>query len=99
MPNTAPSSPPAPYAAPASMANEWKARGGLVKMIGFVIEGAGILVSGASVHYFLDLINGNGLNTQSLYNSLFNTLEAGVMIAGVGVIVIGIGLYLESRQA
>jgi hypothetical protein len=66
-------------------------------MIGFIIEGVGILVSGASLHYLLQLINGNGSDAQSLYNSLFNTLEAGVMIAGVGVIVIGIGLYLEAR--
>ncbi|MFY9716970.1 MAG: hypothetical protein WAK40_03430 [Thermoplasmata archaeon] len=66
-------------------------------MVGFIVEGVGILVSGASLHYLLQLINGNGNNAQTLYNSLFNTLEAGVMIAGVGVIVIGIGLYLESR--
>jgi len=67
-------------------------------MIGFVIEGVGILVVGFALNYFLQLVNSNGQNTQSIYNNLVNTLEAGVIVAGLGVIVIGIGVYLGSRQ-
>jgi hypothetical protein len=73
--------------------------GPLVKMLGFVIEGVGILVTGLGLNYFLQLINGNGSsNVNTIYNNLFHTLEAGVILAGIGVIVIGIGLYLEARH-
>ena len=102
MPAQAPTSSPAypmpPYGSNPVQGPDWKVRGGLVKMIGFVIEGVGILVVGFALNYFLQLVNSNGQNTQSIYNNLVNTLEAGVIVAGLGVIVIGIGVYLGSRQ-
>ncbi len=68
-------------------------------MIGFIIEGVGILIAGLGLHYMVTLINSNGNNTASIYTNLFNTLEAGVVIGGIGVIVIGIGVYLAARQS
>jgi hypothetical protein len=99
-PGSSAMNPPTPYGSTPSAEAMWKARGGLVKMVGFVIEGVGILVTGLGIHYFLELVNGNGSsNIQSIYNNLFNTLEAGVIVAGIGVIVIGIGVYVSSRQS
>jgi hypothetical protein len=90
--------PPTPYGSTQSEDAKWKARGGVVKMVGFFVEGVGVIVSALSLGYFLSLLTGNGSNTSSLENSFVHTLEAGIIIGGIGVIVIGIGVYLSSRQ-
>ncbi|MGB6501188.1 MAG: hypothetical protein WBG19_07305 [Thermoplasmata archaeon] len=73
---------------------DWRSHGGLVKMVGFVTEGIGVIVSGLSLHFLLELVGGTG--SLSIYTNLFDTLEAGVILAGLGVILIGLGYYLES---
>jgi hypothetical protein len=67
--------------------------GRIVKMLGFVTEGIGIVVSGLSVHFLLELVGSAA--SLSIYTNLFDTLEAGVILAGLGVILIGLGYYLE----
>lgn len=67
-------------------------------MVGLLIEGVGVIVSGVSVHYILQLITGNGSNANSLYTSFFNTLMAGVITAGVGIIVIGVSFLFGSKD-
>lgn len=69
-----------------------------MKMVGMILEGVGAVVSGLSLSFLIPVINGSSSNYQSSETALFNTLEAGIIIIGIGVIVLGIGAYLESRH-
>jgi hypothetical protein len=67
-------------------------------MAGLLIEGVGIIVSATSLGYVVDELGSNGNNAIQLYTNFFHTLEAGIIVAGVGVMVLGIGLFVASRQ-
>jgi hypothetical protein len=77
----------------------WRSRGGLIKMVGLVVEGVGVIVSGLSLSYVVTEVNSTGNNAVTLYTNFFHTLEAGIVISGVGVILLGIGFFVGSRRA
>jgi hypothetical protein len=66
-----------------------------MKMIALTLEGIGIIVSGLSLGYLVTGFNGV-FGGASPFTSFLNTLEAGLIIAGIGAIVLGIALFVES---
>ncbi len=68
-------------------------------MAGFVVEGVGIIVAGLSLGSLVELTsNSSDANVVTIYTNFFRTLEAGIIVAGVGAILLGVGIYVESRS-
>ncbi|MCI4354202.1 MAG: hypothetical protein L3K06_02415 [Thermoplasmata archaeon] len=73
----------------------WRPIAGAIKMTALILNGIGIIVSGVSIGFLVNGIN-NPLGSSSTITSFLNTLEAGIIISGVGAILLGVGLFLES---
>jgi hypothetical protein len=73
----------------------WKPVAGAIKMTALILEGFGIIVAGASIGYLVNEIN-NVTASSGDFSSFLNTLEAGIIIAGVGAILFGIALLIDS---
>jgi len=74
----------------------WKPIAGAIKMTALILEGFGIIVAGVSIGYLVNSINNLTGNTAGDFTSFLNTLEAGVVISGVGAILFGIALLIDS---
>jgi len=74
----------------------WKPIAGAVKMTALALEGVGIIVAGASLGSLVTSINNPSSNQAAAFTSFLNTLEAGIIIAGVGAILLGAALLLDS---
>ncbi|MCI4360132.1 MAG: hypothetical protein L3J91_00350 [Thermoplasmata archaeon] len=74
----------------------WKPIAGAVKMTALTLEGFGIIVAGVSIGYLVNSINNVTASSSSNLTSFLNTLEAGLIISGVGAILFGIGLLIDS---
>jgi hypothetical protein len=86
---------PVPMAyAPARPAN-WKRTSGVVKLVGQIVIGTGIVLVGCGFGYLSCSVSGSCTGTQPALD-FYNLLEAGTIVAGCGVMVMGIALFLES---
>ncbi len=87
-------SPAATATAPGTRAGT---RGAAIRLAGLVIEGGGVILSGLSLGYIITDVNGNGTNYVSLETNFFSTLEAGIVVCGVGIVILAVGIFLQSR--
>jgi len=78
------------------MRRNWRPISGAVKMVALLLDGIGIIISGASLGFLVNSLNSSIANSTTAFTSFLNTLEAGIIIAGVGAILLGIGMLLES---
>jgi hypothetical protein len=56
-----------------------------------------VIVAGGSISYLVTGANSIYSNP-SVYTNFLNTLESGIIIAGLGLIVLGVGIFLDSLQ-
>jgi hypothetical protein len=85
----------APQAPTLTARRNWRPIAGAIKMTALLLEGIGIIVSAVSIGFLVSEFN-NPFGTPTGFISFLNTLEGGLIIAGVGAMVLGVALFLES---
>ena len=66
-------------------AMNWKRRGGAAKMLGQLLVGTGVVVSGISLANVKCFFQGTCASPNTVIANFFSTLEAGIVIAGSGL--------------
>jgi hypothetical protein len=68
-----------------------------LKLLGQLLIGSGIILFGVSLGYLSCEVTGACVGNASEI-SFFNTLELGAIVAGMGVMVMGFALWMDSLQ-
>jgi len=71
--------------------------GGIFRFVGLTLLGVGLIMTGLSLGYLIDLINGTSTNYTAMDTNFFRTVEIAAVIAGVGVLFLGLAAYFDSR--
>jgi hypothetical protein len=71
---------------------------GATKMLGKLLVGAGVVVSGYSLGPVACFFRSTCTNAGAVEATFVSTLELGIVIAGVGIMLFGIGVFLDSMH-
>ena len=63
-----------------------------------MVEGIGVILIGTSLTVLIYAEHTANVDYTSIYTDFLGVLEAGVVLAGIGVIVVGLGLYRISNS-
>lgn len=74
----------------------WKRRGGVTKMAGQILVGTGLVVSAISLGGVGCYFRAVCADTGTVVATFFSTLEIGLIVSALGIMVRGVGMYLES---
>ncbi len=71
--------------------------GNLVRASGTALIGVGVIVAALSFSYLIQIIKAVGNSSTSVAVNFYQTLEIGGILAGVGLVLVGVGAYLSGR--
>jgi hypothetical protein len=76
----------------------WKLAGGAALLVAEILIGIGVIISGLSLAN-ISCVAGSTCTSWSVSEmNFFNELESGIIIAGIGVMLLGVGMLLQSLQ-